>query len=83
MIYGRPDSPSLLDIEGLLLVQESQLEKFRQELAIPNASANVAHANGGRGNTGSRGRGRNARGKGRGQGASHHLTANFENLAQG
>ncbi|WJX88788.1 hypothetical protein P8452_70836 [Trifolium repens] len=68
MIYGRPDSPSLLDIEGLLLVQESQLEKFRQELAISNASANVAHANGGRGNTGSRGRGRNARGKGRGQG---------------
>jgi histone deacetylase 1/2 len=29
MVYGRPDSPSLLDIEGLLLVQESQLEKFR------------------------------------------------------
>ncbi|KAK2414066.1 hypothetical protein QL285_036702 [Trifolium repens] len=40
MIYGRPDSPSLFDIEALLLVQESQFEKFRQELTIPNASAN-------------------------------------------
>ncbi|KAK2402858.1 hypothetical protein QL285_052344 [Trifolium repens] len=58
MIYGRPDSPSLLDIEGLLLVQESQLEKFRQELVVPTASANLAQASRGRGNGGSRGRGR-------------------------
>jgi histone deacetylase 1/2 len=42
MMYGRSDSPSLFDVEGLLLVQESQLEKFRQELAVPNASANMA-----------------------------------------
>jgi histone deacetylase 1/2 len=50
MIYGRPDSLSLLDLEGLL-VQESQLEKFRQELTVPSASANVAHTSGGRGNS--------------------------------
>jgi histone deacetylase 1/2 len=70
MIYGRPDSPSLFDIEGLLLVQESQLEKFRQELAVPSASANVAHTNGGRNSSGSRGRGRNGRGRGRNQAGS-------------
>jgi histone deacetylase 1/2 len=53
MIYGRPDSSSLLDIEGLLLVQESQSKKFRG-----NAFANLAHTSTGRGNGGSRGRGR-------------------------
>lgn len=42
MIYGRPDSPSLSDIEALLLVQEAQLDKFRQELAVSNVSANIA-----------------------------------------
>ncbi|PNX63257.1 retrovirus-related Pol polyprotein from transposon TNT 1-94, partial [Trifolium pratense] len=57
MIYGRSDSPSLYDIEGLLLVQESQLEKFRQELMVPNVSANIAHTGGGRGNSHARGRG--------------------------
>ncbi|KAK2357169.1 hypothetical protein QL285_094468 [Trifolium repens] len=31
MIYGRPDSHSLFDIEGRLFVQELQLENFRQE----------------------------------------------------
>ncbi|GAU38583.1 hypothetical protein TSUD_322600 [Trifolium subterraneum] len=49
MFYGRSDSPSLYDIEGLLLVQESQLAKFRQELSTPSASANL-HSRGGRGN---------------------------------
>lgn len=44
MIYGRPDSPSPYDIEGLLLVQEAQRDKFRQELAITSVSANVAQS---------------------------------------
>lgn len=44
MIYGRHDSPSLFDIEALLLVQEALLDKFRQELAISNVSVNVAQA---------------------------------------
>ncbi|CAJ2678668.1 unnamed protein product [Trifolium pratense] len=70
MIYGRSDSPSLYDIEGLLLVQESQLEKFRQELMVPNVSANIAHTGGGWGNSHARGRGRTNRGRGRGQGSS-------------
>lgn len=43
MIYGRLDSSSLFDIEGLLLVQESQLDKFRQELATTTIAANVVH----------------------------------------
>jgi histone deacetylase 1/2 len=63
MIYGRSDSPSLYDIEGLLLVQESQLAKFRQELSTPSASANLAHSRGGRGNPSVRGRGRSSRGR--------------------
>lgn len=42
MIYSRPDSPSITEIEGLLLVQEAQLDKYRQELASVPVSANVA-----------------------------------------
>ncbi|MCI55304.1 hypothetical protein A2U01_0076554, partial [Trifolium medium] len=61
------------DIEGLLLVQESQLEKFRQELMILNASAHLAQASGGRGGAGTRGRGRSNRGRGR---STSHSTGN-------
>lgn len=43
MIYGKVDPPSLSDIESLLLVQESQLDKYRQELAVTTVAANVAH----------------------------------------
>lgn len=45
MIYGRPDSPSISDIEGLLLVQEAQFDKYRHELVVVTVSANVAHTN--------------------------------------
>lgn len=44
MVYGRPDSMAIFDIEALLLVQEAQLDKFCQELAISNASVNVAQS---------------------------------------
>jgi histone deacetylase 1/2 len=43
MIYSRFDSPTLEDVEALLLLQEAQFEKFKQELANPSVSANVAH----------------------------------------
>ncbi|MCH79675.1 retrovirus-related Pol polyprotein from transposon TNT 1-94, partial [Trifolium medium] len=46
------------------------LDKFRQELTVPNASANLAHSHGVRGNTGPRGRGRSNRGQGRAPGNS-------------
>ncbi|GAU27211.1 hypothetical protein TSUD_108020 [Trifolium subterraneum] len=36
------DNPTVEDIEGLLLLQEAQFEKFRQELANPSVSTNVA-----------------------------------------
>lgn len=42
MIYCKPDSPSIYDIEVLLLVQEARLEKFSQELAVSNVFVNVA-----------------------------------------
>lgn len=45
MIYGRNDSPSIDDIEALLLTQDSQFEKFRQELSSTSSvSVNVAQA---------------------------------------
>lgn len=34
MIYGRSDSPSVSDIESLLLLQEAQLDKFKTELLL-------------------------------------------------
>ncbi|PNX94499.1 retrovirus-related Pol polyprotein from transposon TNT 1-94, partial [Trifolium pratense] len=42
MIYSRFESPTVEEIEALLLLQEAQFEKFRQELANPSVSANVA-----------------------------------------
>ncbi|MCH96431.1 retrovirus-related pol polyprotein from transposon TNT 1-94 [Trifolium medium] len=43
MIYSRFDSPTVEDVESLLLLQEAQFEKFKQELNNPSVSANVAH----------------------------------------
>ncbi|MCI12591.1 retrovirus-related Pol polyprotein from transposon TNT 1-99, partial [Trifolium medium] len=43
MIYSRPDSLAISDIEALLLVQEAQLDKFRNDLQAPAISANVAY----------------------------------------
>ncbi|PNX93258.1 histone deacetylase, partial [Trifolium pratense] len=42
MIYSRFETPTVEDVEALLLLQEVQFEKFRQELANPKVSANVA-----------------------------------------
>lgn len=76
MMYGRIDSPPIHDIEALLLVQEAQLEKYKQELNIGHVSVNVAQGrsnehnqndNRGRGaNCGRGSRGRGNRGRGRG-----------------
>lgn len=41
VIYGRHGSPSIADIEALLLVQEAQFDKFKQELVMVPVSANV------------------------------------------
>lgn len=82
MIYARTDSPSVTDIDLLLLLQESQFEKFKFELNVSGAvSVNVAQGQGNgqnynsdqysnRGGRTSRGRGgRNFRGgRGRGRG---------------
>ncbi|GAU32599.1 hypothetical protein TSUD_71470 [Trifolium subterraneum] len=32
MVYSRFDTPTLEDIEGLLMLQKAQFEKFRHEL---------------------------------------------------
>jgi histone deacetylase 1/2 len=47
MIFSRFDTPTVEDVEALLLLQEVQFEKFRQELANPKGSANVSqvHSN--------------------------------------
>ncbi|GAU19342.1 hypothetical protein TSUD_336290 [Trifolium subterraneum] len=42
MVYSRFDTPTVEDVEALLLLQEAQFEKFRQELASPSVSAHVA-----------------------------------------
>jgi hypothetical protein len=42
MVYSRFETPTVEDVEALLLLQEVQFEKFRQELANPSVSANVA-----------------------------------------
>lgn len=44
MIFNKTQSPSLTDIESLLLIRKSQLDKFKQELAIANITANVSQA---------------------------------------
>jgi hypothetical protein len=44
MIYSRYESPTVEDVEALLLLQEAQFEKFKQELNNPNVSANLAQA---------------------------------------
>ncbi|MCI45917.1 retrovirus-related pol polyprotein from transposon TNT 1-94, partial [Trifolium medium] len=44
LVYSRSDLQSVDDIEALLMVQEVQFEKFKQELATPAVSANIAHA---------------------------------------
>lgn len=74
MIYSRLDTPSISEVEGLLLVQEVQFEKFRQEQVAGSMTVNVAQGpqnqfsdNRGRGggNRGHRGRGyRGGRGRG-------------------
>lgn len=84
MVYGRIDPPSVDAIEALLLVQEAQLDKFRQELATSNVSVNVAQAKTSTGSAslnvaettnmrggGNRGRGCGGyRGRGRGRGCA-------------
>lgn len=43
MIYSRIDPILIHDLEGLLVVQEAQLEKFKPDLNSGSISANVAH----------------------------------------
>jgi histone deacetylase 1/2 len=42
MVYSRFDTPTIEDVEALLLLQEAQFDKFRQELASPSVYAHVA-----------------------------------------
>lgn len=42
MMYGKLEPISYTDLESLLLVQESQLDKFRVELTSGTISVNVA-----------------------------------------
>jgi histone deacetylase 1/2 len=44
MVYSRFDTPTVEDVEALLLLQVVQFEKFKQELSNPSVSANVAHS---------------------------------------
>jgi hypothetical protein len=44
MVYSRFDTPTVEDVEALLLLQEVQFEKFKQELSNPSVSANLAQA---------------------------------------
>jgi histone deacetylase 1/2 len=42
MMYSKTDEFAVEDLEALLLLQEAQFDKFRQELATPAVSANIA-----------------------------------------
>lgn len=44
ILYGKPGNTDLMELESLLLLQEAQLEKFKQELTIPAPSANAVQA---------------------------------------
>lgn len=44
MIYVKGDSSTVDDSDALLLMQDAQFEKFRQELPSPSISVNVAQA---------------------------------------
>lgn len=68
MVYARVDSTTVADVESLLLIQESQFEKFKVELNPGSVSVNVAQgpAQGNRGGRAWRG-GRDNRGRGRGR----------------
>lgn len=76
IVYHKAGDIDLIDLESMLLVQEAQLDKFRQELATPAMSANLVHVNsmnnapgrgsGYQGRAPYRGRGRSPRGRGRG-----------------
>jgi histone deacetylase 1/2 len=44
MVYSHFVTPTVEDVEALLLLQEAQFEKFKQELNNPTVSANVAHS---------------------------------------
>ena len=43
MTYGKGELSSIYDVEALLYVQEAQLDKYRQELALTTATANLAY----------------------------------------
>lgn len=87
MIYSRLDSPSIEEVESILMMQEAQFEKYRQELTNPSVSANLAQSElpSKPGNSESqevgteyynagRGRGRgHGRGRGRGRSNSNRL----------
>lgn len=68
--FLKPDSLDLTELESLLLVQEAQFDKFRQEFATPAVSANLVHTStrGGYSGGGRFNRGRFGRGRGRGRG---------------
>ncbi|GAU43783.1 hypothetical protein TSUD_378080 [Trifolium subterraneum] len=42
MLMSRLDTPTIEDVEALLMLQEAQFEKFRQELTNPSVSINMA-----------------------------------------
>lgn len=42
MMCGKYEDPTLIELEPIM-VQEAQLEKFRQELEVTNVTANVAN----------------------------------------
>lgn len=77
MAFTKPDTLNLSGLESLLLVQESQLDTFHQELATLAVSANLAHTShrgganagryyGGPSHKNFRGRGHFSRGRARG-----------------
>ncbi|MCH81099.1 retrovirus-related Pol polyprotein from transposon TNT 1-94, partial [Trifolium medium] len=92
MVYSRFDSPTVEDVEALLLLQEAQFDKFRQELASPSVSAHIALTDskmsensvdqesqevGTEHYVASRGKGRGrGRGKGRGRGRGSNPSGN-------
>lgn len=77
MMYGKGGSIDIFEVEGLLYIQEAQLDKFCQELVTHNATANIVepqtNTNVGKGSQSSSfqqyfcGRGRSSRGRGRGR----------------
>ncbi|KAI5391882.1 hypothetical protein KIW84_076616 [Lathyrus oleraceus] len=86
MAYIKTEPMDIYEVNGLLYVQEAQLDKYHEELAALSATTNIVqganhhHKITHSSSSGYQSRGKGKPGRGRGNGASHHITSDLSNL---